>query len=321
MPPSLKLVTLATGDLAIPVLEAVLDAGHTIERLVAQPRRSTDDTSLPEERQGSRLERWARQHDITIRRPGHPGDEHSQEAMRAIEPDLGLMVAFGRSFPLPLLDIPDQGWVKVHFSYLPKNRGLHPIRAAVWNGEKKTGVTVMEIDEEPDAGPILVKEEIPLEPTETFGDLVPKVVDMAPDLAVDILDKIARGQKIKRRKQSQKSATYTPRFGRRHLKAAWWRDADTVYNRLRALTPEPGMTTLMRRKRVRIMWGEPLPSVKAPFGDAGAYLGNRSGRVAILCGDDSVFGIESVLVDGADEPVRATELARDLGLGVGNALV
>lgn len=321
MAPTLKLVTLATGDLAIPILEAVLDAGHTIEWLIARSRRSNEDTSLPEERQGSRLERWARQHDLTIRRPGHPGDERSQQAIRDLEPDLGLVVAFGRSFPLPLLEIPDEGWIKVHFSYLPKNRGLHPIRAAVWNGEKKTGVTVMEVDEEPDAGPILVKEEVPIEPNETFGELVPKVVDLAPDLAVDILDKIARGTKIKRRKQSEKSATHTPKFGRRHLNAAWWRDAETIYNRLRALTPEPGMTTLMRRKRVRILWGEALPSVKAPFGEPGVYLGNRSGRVAVLCGDDSVFGIESVLVDSAEEPIRATELARDLGLGVGNVLV
>lgn len=321
MSPTLELVTLATGDLAIPVLDAVLDAGHSIERLIARPRRSNEDTSLPEERQGSRLEHWARKRDITVRRPGNPGDERTQKAIREIEPDLGLMVAFGRSFPLSLLELPDQGWIKVHFSYLPKNRGLHPIRATIWSGEKKTGVSVIEIDEEPDAGPILVKEEISIEPDETFGELLPRVSEMAPDLAVDILEKIAGGEKIKRRKQNEKSATHTPRFGRRHLQAPWWRSAETVYNHLRALTPEPGMTTLIRRQRIRVLWGEPMPSVKAPFGEPGTYLGNRSGRVAVLCGDDSVFGIENVLVADDPEAIRATELARDLGLGVGNVLV
>lgn len=321
MATSLRLVALATGDLAIPVLEAALDAGHSIERLIARPRRSGEDTTLPEERQGSRLEHWARQRAITIRRPGHPGDERSQKAIREIDPDLGLMVAFGRRFPLPLLELPEKGWIKVHFSYLPKNRGLHPIRAAVWNGEKKTGVSVIEIDEEPDAGPILAKEEISIEPGETFGELVPRVAAMAPDVAVDILDKIAQGKKIKRRKQNEKSATRTPRFGQRHLNASWWRSAETVFDRLRALTPEPGMTTLVRRKRIRVLWGEPMPSVKAPFGEPGAYLGVRSGRVAVLCGDDSVFGIDTVLVNDDPEPIRATEVARDLGLGVGNVLV
>lgn len=321
MPPSLRLVVLATGDLAIPVLEAALDAGHTVERLIARPRRSGEDTSLPEERQGSRLEHWARQHEIKIRRPSHPGGERSQSAIRELAPDLGLVVAFGRRFPLPLLELPDQGWLKVHYSLLPKNRGLNPIRAAIWYGEKKTGVSVIEVDEEPDSGPILVKEEIDIEPAETFGELLPRLEELAPTVAAGVLGKLAGGKKIKRRKQNEKSATKTPLFGKRHLKAPWWRDAETVYNRLRALMPEPGMTTLIRRKRIRLMWGEPMPSVKAPFGEPGAYLGIRSGRVAVLCGNDSVFGIESVLLENEPEPIRATELARDLDLGVGNVLV
>lgn len=320
MPKKGKLVVLGTGDLAIPALEAVAEAGHELLRLVAQPRRSGEDGILPEERQGSQLVAWARGRDIPVSRPGAPDSERMRKELEELAPDIGLMVAYGRAFPLSLLEVPERGWLKVHFSLLPKYRGLHPVRAAIWNGERQSGATVIQVTEEPDAGPIIGQESVDIGPQETFGELAPRVAEAAAAAVVPALAAALRSKKPKVRKQNEKSASSTPRFGRRHRYAPWWRKADMVYDHLRALSPEPGMTMMARRSRVRILKGEPINYVEAPFGEGGSYIGLRSGRLAILCGEGSVFGVE--LVEGEDgEPMSAVDFARERKLQVGDVVV
>ena len=150
MTKSAKLVVLSTGDLAIPTLEAVTEK-HDVLQIVSRPKRRDEEPVLPEERLSRSLPGWAEKQGIPIRREDRPGGDRFREQIEALAPDLGLVVSYGRRFPTSLLDVPKRGWLKVHFSLLPKHRGLHPIRSALWLGDSKTGVSVIRVTDEPDA--------------------------------------------------------------------------------------------------------------------------------------------------------------------------
>ena len=321
MPPKrAKLVVLATGDLAIPVLDVLLDAGHEVSRIVASAPKGGEDEFQPEEGSGEALDGWAQSHKIEMNRRDRPGSGQLGEEFAALEPDLGLIVAYGRSFPASLLEIPKRGWIKVHFSLLPKYRGLHPIRAAIWHGENQAGATVIQVSDEPDAGPILEQESLDVASGETFGELAPRVADLGAQLAPQAVARVMRSKTPKVRKQNDKSASETPKFGRRHRSAAWWRAAGEISNRLRALSPEPGMTTLVKGERVQILEGSAADYIDSPIAESGSFIGLRSGRVAVLCGDGKVFAIRRVKRANG-EVAEASAWARDKRLQVGDVLL
>ncbi len=315
-----KLVVLATGDLAIPVIEAVIEAGHEVGALVGQVPQPEDSEFLPEEWSGAALESWARERGIELRRRRRPSSDAVRRELEALAPDLGLIVSYGRSFPPSLLDVPARGWVKVHFSLLPKYRGLHPIRAALWHGESQSGASVIQVTAEPDAGPILEQESVSIEPDETFGELAPRVTAVGAALAAPAIARVLRSKSPKVRNQNEKSASSTPRFGRRHRTSAWSRDAAQVAHRLRALSPEPGMTTLIKGEQVRILHGAVAEYIQSPIARAGSFIGLRSGRIAVLCGDGKAFAIDRLQrADGAT--MNASSFALEKKLQAGDRLI
>ena len=314
-----RLVVCATGDLAIPVLEGVVEAGHELSRLIAQPARGREEVSLLEERQGSALASWAKRRKVEVRRTKEPGGDRTRAWLETADADLGLVVAFGRRFPTSLLDVPRHGWIKVHFSLLPKHRGLHPIRAALWHGDRQTGATAIRVTEEPDAGPILLQEKLTVEDGETFGELAPRVAALAADLVVPAIRR-GTSKSPKVRQQNEKKATTSPRFGRRHRHAPWWLEARSVADRLRALSPDPGMTTRVGGQVVRILQGAPADHLDSTLGEAGSYLGLRSGAMVILCGAGTTFTIGRLQPEG-ERALSASRYVRERGLRVGTVLV
>ena len=319
MPP-LKIAVLATGDLALPALSKLAETEHEIACLWIHPGGLGED-ALPEELEGDQVEAWARERGIPVLRPPRPDSEKNLETLAELGPDLGLEIAYGRSFPEGLLDTPKKGWIKLHYSNLPRYRGLFPIRAAIWHGEKEVGASIIQItEEEPDSGPILVQDTVPIAPTEIYGTVAPRVADLGAELLTKAVASVAKSKKPKVKKQKEKSASPSPVFAQQHLRAPWWRKADDVYNRLRALSPEPGLFTMIRRRKIRILKGAPTEWVQEPFAENGSYLGLRIGRIAVLCGEGTVFGIERVQTrDGREQ--TAADFAREAELRVGTPFV
>lgn len=320
MPAKLKLVALATGGLAIPVLEAVLDAGHSLLGIVASAPKSGGEEFRPEEGESSALELWAREKKLEMSRRDRPGSGQLEQELAGLGADLGVVVDYGREFPPSLLGIPKRGWIKVHFSLLPKHRGLHPIRAALWNGDNQAGASVIRVTEEPDAGPILEQESVPIESDENFGNLAPRIAALAAGLVAPAVAAAAKSKSPKARQQNEKSSSKTPKFGRRHRVAPWWLSAKEVSDHLRALSPEPGMTTLVKGQRVQILQGAVADYINSPIAEAGSFIGLRSGRLAVLCGDGKAFAISRVQRANG-EVVTASELAAERRLQVGDVLV
>ncbi|MEM1181304.1 MAG: formyltransferase family protein [Acidobacteriota bacterium] len=318
---TLRLAFLGTGEIAIPSMERLVEAGHTIERVIVTPTLDDDDQAFPEDREGSVLGAWAAEKGLEVVSPDKPGSEAFKEELTALEPDLGVMAAFGRRFPIELLEVPRLGWIKAHFSMLPAYRGPYEVRSAISNGEKTLGASIIEVVDAGDTGPLVHQEELEVGPDVRFGDVAQDLAELGASLLEKTVASLAAGKKLKKKKQSERrSPPKAIRFTRRHQQPPWWINATAVYDRLRSLSPQPGLLCLIRRERVNILSGRPMEWVQPPYGEDGSFLGVRAGRLAILCGDSTVFGIERVrLEDG--EVMSAPDVARHFDLRAGDRIV
>jgi methionyl-tRNA formyltransferase len=307
-----RIVFFGTPDFAVPTLEALIESGRKPVAVVTRPARPAgrgQDVSEPPAAEA------AREHGLDVIQPESVKDGEFLERVRSLEPDLFVVVAFGQIFPSELLEVPKLGAVNLHASLLPKYRGASPIQSAVAAGEKKTGVTTMLMEEELDAGPILLQEEVEIRRSETAGELSERLAKVGGRLMVETLEQLATG-KLKQRKQREESSSYASKFSKDDGRMNWALEAEELYNRMRALDPWPGMTANFKGRPVKVLWGVPMSWEKGPSGFTGTYLGLRQGKMAILCGGDTVFGIEELQRPGK-KPQRAADFVNGERLRVG----
>ena len=317
-----KTVFFGTHEVAVPALETLVELGLTPELIVTRPEAglAPDKMSLrPAEVFPHPVKDWAEAREIPLVRSRQATEPALLERIQKIKPDLILVADYGRDLPAEIRNTARRAVLQVHPSCLPKLGGTHAIRVALGQGDRKTGVTVFLVDDEPYLGPILLSEEIPLEGQETYGEIVPQVQDLARQLLAEAITRVEKSKKPKTRKPNPKTATRTPRITVRHRRAPWQLEAPEVYNRWRAYSP-PGLTTSIRLKTVEIVKGGVLPSTNAPFGETGTYLGMRGGRLAVLCGRQTMFGIEEVRLKGHGQ-LTASDAAEILGLKVADQFV
>lgn len=177
------------------------------------------------------------------------------ETLRAWEPDVVVVAAFGRILPKTILDLPPKGCLNVHGSLLPKYRGAAPIQWAVIHGEAETGITIMLMDEGLDTGAILQQEVIPIGPDETSGALALRMAQVGGDLLVSTLRGWVAGT-ITPSPQNESEATFAPILKKEDGLIHWDRSASSIVNRIRGLSPWPGVYTFLQRDRWGIWKGE-----------------------------------------------------------------
>jgi len=307
-----RVVFFGSPEFAVPTLEALVEAGMAPLRVITQPAKPAGRGKKPQE---PPVAQWARQHDLEVEQPAQVKDEEFLDRLRSLKPDVAVVVAFGQIFPPELLELPAKGCVNLHASLLPKYRGASPIQAAIAEGEKKTGVSIMRMEEELDAGPILMQEELEIRPLETTGELAPRLAALGAGLMVETLKKLS-GSKLKTKKQRDEQATYAMRLTKEDGKANWALTAEELFNRLRAYTPWPGMQAHLRGRPVKLVWGVPMTWEQVPSGSAGTYVGMRQGRLAILCGNDTLLGLERLQRPGK-KVLSAADFANGERLTVG----
>lgn len=296
------LVFFGTPEFAIPSLEALVEAGRQIDLVVSQPARPAGRGKEPKD---PPVAAWAKEHGLEVAQPESVSDEAFLEELAEREPSMGIVVAFGQIFPEELLELPEHGCLNVHASLLPKYRGASPIQGALIGGEKKTGVTIMRMEEELDTGPIMNQTEVKIQPWHTYEELAPKLAEAGAELLVGTLDELEEGG-LKQRKQREESASYSPQISKQDGRCNWALTAEEIYNRLRAYTPWPGMKTNFRGEDIGLIWGVPMDWEQAPIGVTGTFLGMRQGRMAVLCGDGTILGVEELQRPGK-KPVRASD--------------
>jgi methionyl-tRNA formyltransferase len=185
------------------------------------------------------------------------------DALRAVEADAFVVVAYGELLSSDVLDLPRLGSLNVHFSLLPRWRGAAPVQRAILGGDERTGVTVMLMDEGMDTGPILATTEVPIGDDEDAGTLGARLAGLGGPLLVETLRRFA-ALEVEPRAQPGAGATRAPKLPPDERTLEWSGDADAVVRRVRALAPDPGATTTFRGEALKVLRAEARPALLAP---------------------------------------------------------
>ena len=215
----------------------------------------------------SPVKECALQHNIPVYQPVRARDEAFVDEMRALNPDVMVVIAFGQILPKSLLELPKYGCVNIHASLLPKYRGAAPIQWAVINGDEETGITTMMMDVEMDTGDMLEKTIVKLDPEETGGSLFDRLSLLGGDLILSTLSKLEKGE-ITPVPQDHEKATYVKKISKSMGDIDWTMDAVSIERLVRGLNPWPSAFTRWNGKMLKIWEAKvlPDPDVKLPCG-------------------------------------------------------
>src|SRR6059036_754571 len=245
----MRVVFFGTPEFAVPSLEALLGEGFDVLAAVTQPDRPRGRSrSTP---QPPPVKVAAEEEDVPVLQPERPTDPTFVARLRALAPDIGVVVAYGHILKPDLLAIPRQGMVNVHPSLLPELRGAAPIAWAIINGLEKTGVTIMQLDAGMDSGPILhqIPEDLPADIT--GGELSLHLAEVGAEALVEALARLAQGA-IQPRPQDHARATYAPKVTRETARIDWTAPAERVARLIRGLDPKPGAWTELEGREVKL---------------------------------------------------------------------
>jgi methionyl-tRNA formyltransferase len=254
MPTPLKLVFCGTPNFAVPTLEKLVEAGHSVPLVVTQPDRprgrGMEVAVSPVKDAAVRL-------GIAILQPATiKNNTEFRDQLVAIAPDAIIVVGYGRIIPQWMIDLPRLGNLNLHASLLPKYRGAAPIQWAIASGETVTGVTTMRIDAGLDTGDILLQREIPIGLEDTSETLGPKLASIGADLMVETLRGLKNGN-VRPTPQDHSRATLAPILKKEDGRMDFARTAYDLFNRLRGFQPWPGAFTVFRGKTLQVHRAQP----------------------------------------------------------------
>ena len=260
----MRLVFCGTPQFAIPTLQALLAAGHTIELVVTQPDRvrgRDHDASPPP------VKHLAVEAGLPVVQPEKiKMNPDFRARLEGIKPDAIIVVAYGRIIPEWMLNLPRWGNLNLHASLLPKYRGAAPIQWAVANGESVTGATTMHLDQGLDTGDILLQRELPIGPDQTAEELFPLLAKNGARLIIETLEGLEMGT-IRPVPQDNAAASLARILEREDALVDFSRSAGEIYNRWRGFQPWPGAYTSFRGKKLTLHRLIPAGSVDAPLGE------------------------------------------------------
>lgn len=235
----MKIVFMGTPDIAVGCLKKIIDEKHEILAVVTQPDKPVGrgkKMGMPP------VKELALKYDIPVYQPSKAREESFVEVIKELKPDVIVVVAFGQILPKSILEIPKLGCINVHVSLLPKYRGAAPINWVIINGEEKTGVTTMYMDEGLDTGDMILKTEFNLDDEITAGELHDEMVVMGANTLKETLDLIEKGC-APRIPQNHDEFTYAPMMNKSLGNIEWNKSAKEIHNLVRGVNPWPSAYT------------------------------------------------------------------------------
>ncbi len=305
----LKTVFFGTPDFAVPTLAAMVEHGYAPSLVMSQPSRPV---GRKRKLQPPPVAVWAMENELQLRQPESVREKDFMAEMAEIAPDVAVVVAYGQIFRKRLLSLPRLGCVNVHASLLPTWRGAAPIQASIAAGQETTGVTTMLMERGLDSGPMLLRDELRIGERETAGELSPRLANLGAELLIETLRRLERDD-LEPIAQDDSAATFAPRLLKADGLVDWTLDAQTIYNRLRAFTPWPGLTSTLREQPVkllgmRVLAADLLPDLPRSLqdGPGGELLGMQEERLMVRCGNGTILGLETLQRPGR-KPVSAVD--------------
>lgn len=249
----MRIIFMGTPEFAVGSLEALLKSGHQVIGVVTQPDRPK---GRGQKLTPSPVKVAAQNAGIDVYQPEKIKTPEFVGQLKALNPDLIVVVAFGQLLSREILELPKNGCINVHASLLPKYRGAAPIHWAVINGETETGITIMQMDEGLDSGDSIVSGSIPIEPIDTTGMIHDKLAQSGAQLLVRAVNLIDSGAAV-RTPQDHEKATFAPLLTKETEKIDWSRTPREVCDLIRGLNPWPGAYTMLGDKVLKIWLARP----------------------------------------------------------------
>jgi methionyl-tRNA formyltransferase len=304
-----------TPEFATPPLRALLGEGFDVVGVVTQPDR-------PRGRGRSQLDPspvkvLAESDGLPVLQPEKPRGPEFVAQVRALEPELSVVVAYGHILPKEVIDLPTRGTLNIHASLLPALRGADPIRAAIREGLAETGVTIMRMVPALDAGPVLHELRTPIAPDETFGELELRLSELGALALVEALALLETGA-VQERPQDDAHATYAHKTERAHARVAWTGPAEDVARAIRAYDPRPGAFASHRGGDVKLYGARAVPVEERPDATPGEVVALGTDGLTVKCGEDAVR--IAVVQPAGKGRLAPAEWARGRGIEVGEIL-
>ena len=310
----MRLVFMGTPDFAVPTLQALAAHGHDVAGVFTQPDRPS---GRGKNLKPSPVKVAAQDLGLPVYQPHKVKSPESLEILKELAPEVIIVVAYGQLLSKEILELPPYGCINVHASLLPDWRGAAPIHWSILEGDQRTGVTTMQMDEGLDTGDMLLKTELPIGEDTTTGELHDALAQAGAQLLIATLEQLRKGELP--RTPQKGPVRYASLLTREHEKIDWARSAQAIHNQIRGLNPWPGSYTLFREETVKV-WKSGV-SAQASGYEAEP---NRPALKDARPGEIIAWDQQGLLVQTGEGLIRITEVqpagkkpmpARDFFLG------
>ena len=285
----LKIVFMGTPSFSVPILEALIEKYEVIG-VVTQPDKLVGRKQIVT---FSPVKECALKHNIKIFQPEKIRTEY--EEILALNPDLIVTAAYGQIVGMKLLNSPKYRSINVHASLLPLYRGGAPIHKSIMDGQKETGVTIMYMEKQMDAGDILSQRSIPILDSDNCGTMFEKLSYLGRDLLLETIDKLVNNE-ITPIKQDEANATFAYNISKEEELLDFNKNARTVFNHIRGLNPNPIAYMMLGEEKLKI-YDSVVTDLKHNYECGKIFLGDKS-RVLVACGNNTVLELLSVQPSG-----------------------
>lgn len=304
---SLRIAFAGTPQFALPALRALLSSGHKVVGVLTQPDRPA---GRGRELRASPVKLLANEHGLPLAQPATLKTAEGRAALHGWSPDLMVVVAYGLILPPAVLMLPRMGCLNIHGSVLPRWRGAAPIQRALLAGDAETGITIMQLDEGLDTGPVLLERRRPIGLSDTAGDLHDALAELGAVALLEAIDGLVSGDLLPRA-QSAEGVTYAAKIDKSEARIEWSAPALQIDRKIRAFNPWPVAETRLAGEALRLLRSrvvDPQACEAAP----GTVLGLADDGLRVACGE-GVLAV-SELQRAGKRPVSARDFANAVRL-------
>ena len=278
---SLKIVFMGTPEFSVPTLESLINNNFEILSIYTQPPKKS---KRGQKINASSVQIFSEKNNLPVRNPENLNNDEEYNFIKNLSADIAVVVAYGKLIPKNILKTTKLGFINIHASLLPKWRGAAPIQRTIMNGDKKTGISIMKIEEKLDSGPLLTVKELNLDQNSTYGETEKKLSIMGANLLVEELKKIEEDIS-KFTDQIHSKATYAKKIDKNETKINWSLDSNKVIRHINGLSPNPGAWFEHENERFKVL----RANKSSDNGKPGIILDEK---LTIGCKTDSIQIIE-----------------------------
>ncbi len=307
----LRLVFMGTPEFAVPALQALLESEDEVVGVVCQPDKPAGRRMALH---APPVKDCARGYAIPVFQPQKIRTPEALAHFQSWQPDLIVVAAYGKMLPTTILDLPPAGCINIHASLLPKYRGAAPIQWAIARGETHSGVTIMQVSEQMDAGPILWQQSLALTPDETGQSLHDRLAELGARALLEALSLWKRGR-LAATAQDEHAATYAPLLKKEDGEIDWTRPAVSIEQRIRAFYPWPSAYTWLDGKRLKVLTARLSTHEASTRAVPGTIIARQADSLSVATGQGGLT-LDTLQLEGKKAlPVAAFLAGHDLKSG------